>query len=201
MIDCFNRDLNGRCLAYNKGDCRENCPARIVTVEQKIDILTSMLSIAQAKKDKRQLENELKLARAVKASKSNGKYSGWMSCYLEDVRRGERGGASEGDANKSTSMKQLMKDNRPVDVKPNRAMNEQYRAALEEWEKENGPLDRLSRTGMGQSKIDSYTGNPICFYDDGLGNCNGQRSHAGTLSKDCKKCAWLKENVKEEEGE
>lgn len=197
MITCFNRDKNGECLAYKVAECCPECSARIKTVDEKINLLTCLLIKAQAKKDKRRLEEELEAAREVKKAQEAGKLKDWMSCYLEDLHRGEKGGASESDSNRKTGLKQLMKDNRPVDVKPNKAQQEEYKQALAEFEEEHGKLEKLGRTSLSHSKINSYTGVPICFADQGLGKCNGQRSAGGKLHKDCKECPYLREENKE----
>lgn len=197
MITCFNRDKNGECLAYKVAECCPECSARIRTVDEKINLLTCLLIKAQAKKDKRRLEEELEAAREVKKAQEAGKLKDWMSCYLEDLHRGEKGGASESDSNRKTGLKQLMKDNRPVDVKPNKAQQEEYKEALAEFEEKHGKLEKLGRTSLSHSKINSYTGVPICFADQGLGKCNGQRSAGGKLHKDCKECPYLRGENKE----
>lgn len=197
MITCFNRDKNGECLAYKVAECCPECSARIKTVDEKINLLTCLLIKAQAKKDKRRLEEELEAAREVKKAQEAGKLKDWMSCYLEDLHRGEKGGASESDSNRKTGLKQLMKDNRPVDVKPNKAQQEEYKEALAEFEEEHGKLEKLGRTSMSHSRINSYTGVPICFADHGLGKCNGQRSAGGKLHKDCKECSYRRKENKE----
>lgn len=191
-ITCFNRDLEGECLAYNKGVCSPDCPARITTVEQKIELLKCLLKRSQARKDQRRLEEELEAAYKVKEAKDQGKYEGWMKCYMEDMHRGEKGGASESDSNRKTGLKQLMKDNRPVGVKPTKAQLEEYKEELTKWEEENGKLEKLGRTSMSHSRVNSYTGVPICFSDHGLGHCNGRRSAAGRLGKECKDCDYFR---------
>ena len=197
MITCFNRDKNGECLAYKVAECCPECSARIKTVDEKINLLTCLLIKAQAKKDKRRLEEELEAAMEVKKAQEAGKLKDWMSCYLEDLHRGEKGGASESDSNRKTGLKQLMKDNRPVGVKPTKAQLEEYKEELTKWEEENGKLEKLGRTSMSHSRINSYTGVPLCFSDHGLGHCNGQRSAGGKLHKDCKECPYLREENKE----
>lgn len=193
-ITCFNRDQRGLCLAFNKGECSEDCPARIANVDSKIDLLRCLLARAQSKKDRRKLEEELEAAYKVQAAIREGKLEGWMSCYLEDLHRGEKGGASESDSNRKTSMKQLMKDNRPVGVKPTKAQQEEYKAVLHEFEEQVGEkMEKLGRTSLSHSKINSYTGEPICFVDAG-GYCRGQLTGAGKLAKDCKTCPYLKED-------
>ena len=196
MITCFNRDKEGVCLAFNVAECCPECSARIKTVDEKINLLTCLLIRAQAKKDKRKLEEELEAARRVKAAQKEGKLEGWMSCYLEDLHRGEKGGASESDSNRKTGLKQLMKDNRAIETKPTKEQQAEYKEALQEFEEEHGKLEKLGRTSLSHSKINSYTGVPICFSDHGIGMCNGQRSAKGTLSKDCRECPYLREGSK-----
>lgn len=192
-ITCFNRDQRGLCLAFNKGECSPHCPARIADVDSKIDLLRCLLAKAQSKKDRRKLEEELDAAQLVKEAIKAKKLEGWMSCYLEDLHRGEKGGASESDSNRKTGLKQLMKDNRPVGVKPTKAQQEEYKAALHEFEEQVGEkMEKLGRTSLSHSKINSYTGEPICFVDAG-GYCRGQLTGAGKLAKDCKTCPYLKE--------
>ena len=196
MITCFNRDKEGVCLAFNVAQCCPECSARIRTVDEKINLLTCLLAKAQAKKDKRKLEEELDDASKVKAAQDAGKLEGWMSCYLEDLHRGEKGGASESDSNRKTGLKQLMKDNRAIETKPTKEQQAEYKEALQEFEGEHGKLEKLGRTSLSHSKVNSYTGVPICFSDYGIGMCNGQRSARGTLSKDCRECPYLREESK-----
>lgn len=196
MITCFNRDKEGVCLAFNVAQCCPECSARIRTVDEKINLLTCLLAKAQAKKDKRKLEEELDAARKVKAAQKEGKLEGWMSCYLEDLHRGEKGGASESDSNRKTGLKQLMKDNRAIETKLTKEQQAEYKEALQEFEEKHGKLEKLGRTSLSHSKINSYTGVPICFSDHGMGMCNGQRSARGTLSKDCRECPYLREGSK-----
>lgn len=191
MITCFNRDKNGECLAYNEDQCSNDCQARIKTIEEKISLISCLLLRVNNKKDKKKLNNELLMAKQAKAVLDEGKFEGWMSCYMEDLHRGSGGGQSESDANAKTSMKQKMKDNRPVGIKPTKAQLQEYKEELQKWEAEHEKLERLSRTSMSHRKEDSYTGVPICFVDHGLGHCNGQRSSRGTLAKDCRECSYL----------
>ena len=196
MITCFNRDKEGVCLAFNEAECCPECSARIKTVDEKINLLICLLVRAQAKKDKRKLEEELDAAREVKRAQEAGKLKDWMGCYLEDLHRGSGGGQSESDSNRKTGLKQLMKDNRSVGVKPTKAQQEEYKEALHQFEEEVGEkMEKLGRTSMSHSKVNSYTGLPICFVDDGVGTCRGQRSKHGTLAKDCKACTYLEERT------
>ena len=182
-------------MAYTKPECSKNCQARIVRLEDKAKLLRCLLSQTQSKKDRRKLENELQ--ETIRASQLllEGKFEGWMSCYIQDLHRGEKGGASESDSNRKTGMKQLMKDNRPVGIKPTKSQLEEYKKALLEFEEEVGEkMEKLGRTSLSHSKINSYTGEPICFVDAG-GYCRGQLTGAGKLAKDCKTCPRLKDGV------
>lgn len=199
MITCFNRDKNGECLAYNEDQCSNDCQARIKTIEEKISLISCLLLRVNNKKDKKKLNNELLMAKQAKAVLDEGKFEGWMSCYMEDLHRGSGGGQSESDSNAKTSLKQKMKDNRPVGIKPTRAKTEEYKEALHKFEEEVGEkMEKLGRSGISHSKVDSYTKIPICFVDDGAGTCRGQRSKADKLSKDCKGCSFLSSRVKDE---
>ena len=194
-ITCFNRDQRGLCLAYNKGECSETCPARIADVDSKIDLLCCLLAKAQSKKDRKKLEQELRDAQLVQEAIKEKKLEGWMSCYLEDLHRGEKGGASESDSNRKTGLKQLMKDNRPVGVKPTQAQLTEYKEALHEFEEQVGEkMEKLGRTSLSHSKINSYTGEPICFIDAGRGQCRGQYTGSGRLVKDCQACPYLRKD-------
>ena len=177
-------------MAYKEAQCYEGCPARISRIEDKISLLECLIK-SSSKKLARGLREELKEARELQKAIQEKKYKGWMSCYLEDVHRGERGGQSEQDANNRTSLKQKMKDNRSIDVKPTQAQKAEYKEAVKTWEEEHGKLERLGRTGMSHSRVDSYTGVPICFSDDGVGYCRGTRSRANRLNGECKNCSYL----------
>lgn len=190
---CYNRDRDGKCMAYTKPECSQNCQARIVRLEDKAKLLRCLLAQTQSKKDHRKLEKELEETIQASQLLKEGKFEGWMSCYFQDLRRGEKGGASESDSNRKTGLKQLMKDNRPVGVKPTQAQLAEYKEALHEFEEQVGEkMEKLGRTSLSHSKINSYTGEPICFVDAG-GYCRGQLTGAGKLAKDCKTCPYLKE--------
>lgn len=195
-VVCFNRDGEGRCMAYTKAQCSEGCQARIIRIEDKINLLSSLIRKTQARKDQKRLQKEMEEALKVKKAMKEKKLEGWMSCYWGDTHRGEKGGASESDSNRRTGLKQLMKDNRPVGVKPTQSQLAEYKEELTKWEEENEKLERLGRTGMTHSKMDSYTGQIYCFIDDGFGTCRGMRSSAGDLISDCKKCEHLREDKK-----
>lgn len=189
---CYNRDRDGKCMAYTKPECSQNCQARIVRLEDKAKLLRCLLAQTQSKKDHRKLEKELE--ETIQASQliKEGKFEGWMSCYFQDLRRGEKGGASESDSNRATGMKQLMKDNRPVGIKPTKAQLEEYKKALLEFEEEVGEkMEKLGRTGLSHSRVDSYTNVPICYTDD-VDGCKGMITGGGNLNKECRKCPWLK---------
>lgn len=193
QITCFNRDEEGRCLAFTKGECSRDCYARLRTVEDKIALLGALLERVVSTKERNSLKKELSAARAAKALLDQGKFEGWMSCYLADLHRGEKGGASGGDSsNRSKGMKQLMKDNRPVGVKPTKEQTEQYKKALAEFEEQQGEkMEKLGRSGVSHSGVDSYTGIPLCLRDNGFGKCEGDRFKNGKLKKKCEECEYL----------
>ena len=56
---CYNRDRDGKCMAYTKPECSQNCQARIVRLEDKAKLLRCLLAQTQSKKDHRKLEKEL----------------------------------------------------------------------------------------------------------------------------------------------
>lgn len=155
-VTCFNRNAKGECLAYTGVECCENCEARITTIQDKIDLLSDLLSYARSRTDKAELRKELDEARRVQEAERARWYEGWMECYYEDRHRGSGGGSSEHDSNRSTSMKTLMKDNRGIDTKPTKSQRAEYQAELNKWEEENGKLPKLARSSLGKSKTDSY---------------------------------------------
>lgn len=197
-VFCYNRDRAGQCMAYTKPECSTRCPARINNIDQKINLLQCLLARTQSKKDRRRLTEELKDAKKVKTAVMEGKMADWMSCYMEDKHRGSGGGSSEGDSsNRAKGMKQLMKDNRPVGVKPTRAQQEEYKEALQEFEESVGEkMPKLPRSSMTHSREDSYTGSLICFVDAGGGYCKGQYTAAGNLSKACRECSHLRWDIR-----
>lgn len=190
-IKCFNRDEKGRCLAYTEAECCKECPARITNIDKKIDMLREMLEKAKAKKLTRELQLELQMALLVRRGIREQKLSGWMSVYFEDLHRGSGGGQSESDSNRKTGLKQLMKDNRPVGVKPTKAQLEEYKEALAEWEDEHGKLEKLSKAQLSSSRMDSYLGLPICITDKESATCQGELTDKGELRALCKECPWL----------
>lgn len=155
-VTCFNRDPDGRCMAFKEGVCSSECSARIATIDAKIDLLTSLLAYSRSRVDSLSLGKELEKAEKVRAAERTGKYEGWMACYYEDRRRGSGGGSSEHDSNRSTGMKTLLKDNRGIDTKPTKSQMAEYQAELGKWEEENGKLPKLARSSLGKSKTDSY---------------------------------------------
>lgn len=155
-VTCFNRNAKGECLAYTGVECCENCEARITTIQDKINLLSDLLSYARSRTDKAELRKELDEALGVKQAEDTGKYEDWMACYYEDRHRGSGGGSSEHDSNRSTGMKTLLKDNRSVGVKPTKSQMEEYQRELKKWEEENEKLPKLSRSSLGKSKTDSY---------------------------------------------
>lgn len=190
---CYNRDDHGRCLAFNGVECSEDCSARITNIDVKIKMIEGMLEKAGAKKLTRELKTELQMALWTKKLLREKKFIGWMACYVEDLHRGSGGGQSESDSNRKTGLKQLMKDNRPVGIKPTQAQLEEYKEALSEFEEAVGEkMEKLGRSQLSHSRIDSYLGTPICLEDDGYGRCPGQKTQKGAIRAFCKECPWLK---------
>lgn len=155
-VICFNKDQEGRCMAYSEGRCHKDCEARIPTLEKKAELLRSLLNYANSQDAKYSLSQELSEVEALVAEKEKGKYDDWSSCYFEDRRRGSGGGSSEHDSNRSTGMKTLLKDNRSVGVKPTKSQLEEYQKELRKWEEDNEKLPKLSRSSLGKSKVDTY---------------------------------------------
>lgn len=85
-------------------------------------------------------------------SENASPYEDLHECYMEDVHRGEKKGASEGNTN--SNAKQLMNDNR--NTKLNSVERGKIHQATKEWEEKNGALPKLSRSSMGRSKTDTY---------------------------------------------
>lgn len=155
-VTCFNRDPDGRCMAFKEGVCSPDCSARIPTIEAKIELLVSLIAYSKSKAVTAELNKELVEAEKVQDAERSGKYEGWMACYYEDRRRGSGGGSSEHDSNRSTGMKTLLKDNRGIDTKPTKSQMAEYQSELGKWEEENGKLPKLARSSLGKSKTDSY---------------------------------------------
>ena len=100
---------------------------------------------------------KLKVPDLTEKEEEHNPYAGLRQAYLEDISRGEKGGASEGNDN--NNVKQLMHDNRSRDTKLNSVEREKLRKATQEWEEQNGKLPKLSRSSMGRSThCDGYLG-------------------------------------------
>lgn len=189
---CYNRDEHGKCEAFSGVECSAECSARITDINVKIQMLEGMLKKAKAKKLTRELKAELQMALMTRHMLREKKFTGWMACYVEDLHRGSGGGQSEGDSNRRTGLKQLMKDNRPVGVKPTKAQLDEYKEALEEFEEAVGEkMEKLGRSQLSSSLMDSYLGTPICLEDVGGEKCLGQKTQKGELKALCKECPWL----------
>ena len=158
-VTCFNRDRDGRCMAFKDGVCSQDCSARIATIGAKIELLESLIAYSRSKVITADLNKELTEAQKIQKAERTGKYEGWMSCYYEDRHRGSGGGSSEHDSNRSTGMKTLLKDNRGIDTKPTKSQMAEYQEELGKWEEENGKLPKLARSSLGKSKTDSYLEN------------------------------------------
>ena len=145
----------GRCIAYSTlvRNCSSYTSDRLAVIKLleglKANCKSSNNTAESLKKDitalKRVYEKELKEA------------------YIEDTHRGTKGSNSESDANKKTSMKQKMKDNRPIECKTTVQGMMEYKEALQKFEEEKGiKLDKLQpNDGLTRNKIDSYTGEEI----------------------------------------
>lgn len=189
-MTCYNKDEDGKCLAFSGVECSKQCSGRITRIEDKISMVKAMLEKADSRKLRRKLQVELNMAIQLSIALKEKKFASWMSIYLEDKHRGSGGGQSEGDSNRKTGMKQLMKDNRPVGVKPTRAQLEEYKEALAEWEQAHGKLEKLGRGQLSTSHMDSYTGLPICLEDLEEEQCHGEKTAGGKLRAICKECPW-----------
>ena len=164
--DCMN-NVNGRCQALTGiKKCDPDCFAR---VEDPIIKLRYLFDIYQKSKNH---NNRWKIKKEIydfmkehdlgsqNPFHDSSKYFGWYRCYVEDLKRGEKGGGASQKAN-TTGLKQRMKDNRPIECKNTVADREAYTQAIQEFEEEHGKLPKLSRYSLSKSKVDSYTGEPI----------------------------------------
>lgn len=189
-MTCYNRDERGRCLAFSGVKCSEDCSARITDPLVKVRMLQCLLEKANAKKLRRNLQVELNMAIQTMIAIREKRFASWMAVYVEDLHRGSGGGQSESDSNRKTGLKQLMKDNRPVGVKPTKAQLEEYKEALADWEEAHGRLERLGRGQLSGDRIDSYIGLPVCIEDKEEETCSGETTSSGRLRAVCQECPW-----------
>lgn len=163
---CLNTTKHGKCKVLKVNSCPEECFARVTNPKVMLDRMEEMLqynrnnpqSCAEIRKDIQRLRGEFDLPEP--EEKVGSPYSGLSQVYWEDVNRGSGGGSSEGNSNEA-SLKQKMKDNRPIECKPNSVQRKEVKEATEEWEKEHGKLPKLSRSPLSRNKKDSYTGEDL----------------------------------------
>lgn len=139
-IYCYNLDESGKCAAFNFMNCKKSCSARIGSLRQLLKLYQSLVYRSEEAAYYRTKMQEIK--RILSAEENKQIQAAW----LEDKHRGSKGGSSDSDSNSRASLKQKMKDNRPVECKLSASKREEIKAATEEWEAENGRLPRLSRS-------------------------------------------------------
>ena len=160
-MDCYGcfKLRGNRCLAFTEKPA--NCWAKVTDAKIYLKELDDLIELNTGNSNflvklRREREAFMKEYGLVVTNSS------WYEVYLEDRRRGCGGGSSEQDSNNKTSLKQKMKDNRPVECKESIAQNrEQVKEELEKFEEEHGKLEKLSRSPVSRSKIDSYTGTKV----------------------------------------
>jgi hypothetical protein len=161
-IKCHNVDEKDRCNAFDRGSCYSNCPARIRTAAGMVDLLRDLRAHTKAGNNWCvNISGELQRFEMLAAEERANVTADWKAAYWEDTHRGGKGGGGEQQMSSEASTKQKMKDNRILATKPTFEEREQVKAATQEWEAENGKLERLGRSSMGKSKVDTYTGEPI----------------------------------------
>jgi hypothetical protein len=165
---CFNVSPEGRsCLALTVKACPEKCSARITDPIKYLDLLQDLLTYnsdnlntsASLKRRITEHRNKYKLG-GEENVKESGSMAGLAEAYWEDTHRGERGGQSEGNANPAGA-KQKMKDNRPQECKLTKAEKQEIYETTKKFEEEHGKLDKLGRSLLSRTKVDSYTGEEI----------------------------------------
>lgn len=172
MLDreCFNCHPNGRkCMALVVTECPSDCQARITDPEKYVERLEEMLyyngknvqSCADIRKTLNHVRKKYNIPELDSEIKEKpGAYSGLGKVYWEEVHRGEKGSHSEGNVN-NQAIKQRMKDNRPQECKMNKEQKQEIYDVTKQFEEEHGKLDKLSRSPLTRSKVDSYTGEKI----------------------------------------
>jgi len=158
-MNCFHLKEGG-CNVLSDGICSEDCAFRMIDSDKYGQMLKDLMSYAIKKGNlmmARRHYNELKSF----YSSCEERFNEWEDVYREEKRRGEKGSHSEGNVN-SASLKARMKDNRAPECRiVSRAVRNEIKEALSDFEKDFGKLERLSRNSMSRSKIDSYTGSRI----------------------------------------
>ena len=141
-IYCYNVDSGMRCMAFKRMKCTEKCHARIGSLNQ-------LLTIYESLKGDQYTQSKIQLIRRMIWEEEERQIK---AAYQEDLHRGTKGGSSDSDSNSRASLKQKMKDNRPVDCKWNSEEREKIKALTEEFEKEHGKLPRLSRGALSRGE-------------------------------------------------
>lgn len=173
MMDknCFNCSPGGKsCLALTVRGCPEKCPARITDPHKYIEKLEEMLSYnlknnqscatIRARIAGIRAKYKIPEPEDIGIKRESGKYEGLSELYWAETHRGEKGSHSEGNVN-NQAIKAKMKDNRPQECKLNKGEKQEIYEATKKFEEENGKLEKLSRSLMTRSKVDSYTGEEI----------------------------------------
>ena len=160
---CLNF-FKGKCQALKKLDCSETCWARKTNVSEHLEMLQNIIyyngltnnhdTVWAAQAELSELCERYNIPTEGRGHPMDG----WRQVYYEDQKRGKGGGSSEGNVHRNT--KQLMKDNRILETKNNSAERQAYKEAVQQWEEEHGKLEKLGRSSMSRSKVDSYTGDP-----------------------------------------
>ena len=145
-VYCYNLDESGKCAAFNLMNCSKDCSARIGSLRQLLKLYQSLVYRSEEAAYYRTKMQEIKRIIAAEENKQI------QAAWLEDKHRGSKGGSSDSDSNSRASLKQKMKDNRPVECKLSASKREEIKAATEEWEAENGRLPRLSRSILSRGK-------------------------------------------------
>lgn len=164
-VYCYNlKDKRCKVLAVKgcPSNCPKGCSSRVTDPAKYIKTLRDILNYNKANPQFcAAIRREIREVQPDWTEEEDEQYKDWQQVYREDLNRGDRGGASESDANNKTSIKQKMKDNRPIECKQSQAERDQVKQATKEWEEEHGKLDKLSRMPYSRNKVDSYTGEPI----------------------------------------
>lgn len=168
-MNCINLHPNGKkCKVLVNDECDENCSAKITDPLKYMAMLEDILlyskdnsqSCADIRKQMKDIIKRYNLQEPEEKIELSA-FKDWRKVYNEELHRGDRGGSSDKDANSATSMKQKMKDNRPPECKMTKSERQKIKEELEKWEAKHGKLEKLSRSPLTRTKIDSYTGEEI----------------------------------------
>lgn len=147
-VYCYNLDEGYMCQAFNNMDCSVDCPARVGSLRQLLSLYRELIRYNQATEDTRYYRKQSKAIIDILVKEEAKQI---RAAYNEDIRRGSKGGSSESDSNNRASIKQKMKDNRPIETKWNSEEREQIKTLTEEFEAEHGKLPRLSRSPLSRT--------------------------------------------------